>query len=88
VATLLRDKGIAVADGHSGERLFVFDTHFEDVTSVRFSHDVQGSRLVTAGRDNTVRLWNTDLDPLDPTDLKRLVRATPYELVDDELRRK
>ena len=52
-----RELSAHMYDANTGELLRVFTGHKESLTSVEFSGD--GSRLLTASRDNTAKVWNS-----------------------------
>jgi WD40 repeat protein len=51
---------VRIWDVESGELLHRLERHTLEVLAVSFSQDPQGSRLFTGGRDETLRVWDSE----------------------------
>jgi eukaryotic-like serine/threonine-protein kinase len=61
LATGARDGAVKVWDAESGQELFSFKGHTDEVTAVAFRPD--GTRLASASSDGTVKVWDATANP-------------------------
>lgn len=73
-----------VWDSQSGKQLAVFDAYTGGVSAISFSRD--GTRLLTTGRNGTLKVWKTGPETRAPEEIASLVQQrVPWRLVDGNL---